>query len=705
MKSHKEYLSGYSLARNIYDASHDDISGMIALAGEENCWLEFKASIYSRQTDKSPNENDDDAYWHVARSVIAFMNSSGGVIIIGIQDGTADPVPLSENDPYGILKQRGLEAYFRQGILEHLPGMKKKWSTGLTGIWNIEEEIPEGTVYIEKSLYRNCEIALVFVKPLENCLTVKHSNREYMLVRKAGAVGRVQELTTFREMNHWLQTRQIKQAAFDAYWKNYQELAQNGFHYFAFISYSHKDEKWAKWLQESLESYCLPSTVAQDIGHDKPKRIRPIFRDATDLPVGQLIKNLRHEMYYSKFLIVICSPASAHPSVSGQHYVNNEIEFFKQIGKKDKIIPVIVEGTPGGGKNECFPPALAELGILGLDVRKQSKRRTINDIVARMLDLRPDILWKRWKRRYIYNITARCIASIILCFGLAATYFYLPSKEDWMKNAEAKKIIKVSFPHSVPQIIHIYSETDDWGWSIGSGGYRPYWYALLYIEEENDKKYYLLSSPAGNPEELNTMYLGRNIEILKYKRENSFFMVKYKNAWKKIVYTGIPVADGGCAEYVGNDGIYPESDDNSPETEENGKYALGGFNTSHEKLIDDFQSKFQMHLKKNDRASLAEMLDFPQRVFLAGRREITVDKKEFIKYFDLIFYPEFKSLILSLKKEEPFCNWRGVGIGNGIIWIKPAGKGKFKISMNNDIGILEIHEDRQKYLNSKYKQK
>ena len=31
--------------------------------------------------------------------------------------------------------------------------------------------------------------------------------------------------------------------------------------YYAFISYSHKDEEWAKWLQHEFEHYHLPTTL------------------------------------------------------------------------------------------------------------------------------------------------------------------------------------------------------------------------------------------------------------------------------------------------------------------------------------------------------------------------------------------------------------------------------------------------------------
>ncbi len=80
--------------------------------------------------------------------------------------------------------------------------------------------------------------------------------------------------------------------------------------YYAFISYSRKDEKYAKWVQDKLESYKLPSRIA----HDNPelkKGIRPIFRDKTDLGVGSLYANLGKELAASQYLIIISSPSSA----------------------------------------------------------------------------------------------------------------------------------------------------------------------------------------------------------------------------------------------------------------------------------------------------------------------------------------------------------------------------------------------------------
>ena len=43
---------------------------------------------------------------------------------------------------------------------------------------------------------------------------------------------------------------------------------------YAFISYSHKDEKRAAWIQRKLEAYRLPSVIRKEAGSTVPERIR-----------------------------------------------------------------------------------------------------------------------------------------------------------------------------------------------------------------------------------------------------------------------------------------------------------------------------------------------------------------------------------------------------------------------------------------------
>lgn len=59
------------------------------------------------------------------------------------------------------------------------------------------------------------------------------------------------------------------------------------YEYFAFISYKREDEKWAKRLQKKLESYSLPTNVRKE-NPKLPNKIRPVFRDQSELSGGNL---------------------------------------------------------------------------------------------------------------------------------------------------------------------------------------------------------------------------------------------------------------------------------------------------------------------------------------------------------------------------------------------------------------------------------
>ena len=50
--------------------------------------------------------------------------------------------------------------------------------------------------------------------------------------------------------------------------------------YWAFISYSHRDKRWAEWLHSQLETYRIPRRLVGTPGRDGavPARLFPIFR-------------------------------------------------------------------------------------------------------------------------------------------------------------------------------------------------------------------------------------------------------------------------------------------------------------------------------------------------------------------------------------------------------------------------------------------
>lgn len=126
--------------------------------------------------------------------------------------------------------------------------------------------------------------------------------------------------------------------------------------YLAFLSYSHRDAAWAKWLHKALESYRVDKDL---IGHETPyglipKTLRPIFRDREDFSAGHsLTDQTRGALDGSQFLIAVCSPNAARST-----YVNEEIRYFKAMGRAANVIPLIVDGVPGDSERECFPPAV-----------------------------------------------------------------------------------------------------------------------------------------------------------------------------------------------------------------------------------------------------------------------------------------------------------------------------------------------------------
>ncbi len=137
-------------------------------------------------------------------------------------------------------------------------------------------------------------------------------------------------------------------------------------HYKAFISYSHADNsqagrQWADWLHHALETYQVPQALVgqtNQYGQEVPARIYPVFQDEKELSANaNLNASLQNALDRAEFLIYLSSPRSAQ-SV----YVQEEIKHFKQTGKGDKIIALILRGEPEYGQQsteqQCFPDAL-----------------------------------------------------------------------------------------------------------------------------------------------------------------------------------------------------------------------------------------------------------------------------------------------------------------------------------------------------------
>jgi TIR domain len=129
------------------------------------------------------------------------------------------------------------------------------------------------------------------------------------------------------------------------------------FRYQAFISYSHADAPWAKWLHRKLERFHLGDDLSgrETVRGRVPNALRPIFRDRDEFAAGHSLSDqTRAALDDSIALIVICSPNAAK-----SHYVNEEIRLFKSRHADRLVIPLIVDIGPGHAQPQCFPPALA----------------------------------------------------------------------------------------------------------------------------------------------------------------------------------------------------------------------------------------------------------------------------------------------------------------------------------------------------------
>ena len=186
--------------------------------------------------------------------------------------------------------------------------------------------------------------------------------------------------------------------------------------YRAFISYSHKQERWAGWIHRKLETYKVPKAIVGSDGRDGPvpERLGTVFRDRDELPTSaDLGSALTEALDQSMYLVVICSPDAAR-----SRWVNEEILRFKRAGRENRILPFIVDGEPnatdrGAPEREAFPEALrfaigedgelttTRVEPIAADARPgaDGKHNAVLKLIAGLLGTNFDALKQRERRR------------------------------------------------------------------------------------------------------------------------------------------------------------------------------------------------------------------------------------------------------------------------------------------------------------------
>jgi tetratricopeptide (TPR) repeat protein len=234
------------------------------------------------------------------------------------------------------------------------------------------------------------------------------------------------------------------------------------FRYRAFLSYSHRDEAWARWLHKAIETYRVPSrlvgtTTAAGV---IPRRLAPVFRDRDELPSAtDLGGKVDEALAASANLIVICSRAAAT-----SRWVDAEVRAYKRLGRAHRIFCLIVDGEPdatditGRANEECFCNAL-RFGVdakgnatsertepIAADVRpgKDGKANARLKIIAGLLDVGFDTLKQREQQRRNRKwalLAAASFAGMLLTGGLSV-YALRARSEAIAQRGEAEGLIE-----------------------------------------------------------------------------------------------------------------------------------------------------------------------------------------------------------------------------------------------------------------------
>lgn len=190
-------ISGYAYVLQMRKLHGDDKLVDALLADSKGCetvYLELKATVVPNDDGATSKGKAESIYWNVAKALISMINTKGGILIVGVDDGkNHDVVPLEDHDPKSILRSKGLHDYYLLMIRDHIEkgswidnkhkvevvAQKKFWSQYLT------------PVFLK---YRGHDIFAYLIKPCEegDFIIVKQldcqgkDGREILYVRSHG---------------------------------------------------------------------------------------------------------------------------------------------------------------------------------------------------------------------------------------------------------------------------------------------------------------------------------------------------------------------------------------------------------------------------------------------------------------------------------------------------------------------------------------
>ena len=207
------------------------------------------------------------------------------------------------------------------------------------------------------------------------------------------------------------------------------------FRYKAFISYNHRDLKFAKHLHRKLEAFSFRPSKQMGKG-DKP--LHPVFLDENELKAGSTLSEaIQHSIRESEYLIVICSANSVQSK-----WVKAELAFMKSLNREHDIIGVI----PDKNGDETHLAALfgAKSEHLAADFRSgKNKNLQLSKIAATVMGVELDEIYQRETRRKNKQMMTGVagLSAVAMVMSTLAANAYFSEKEAVRQRQNSEEVI------------------------------------------------------------------------------------------------------------------------------------------------------------------------------------------------------------------------------------------------------------------------
>jgi hypothetical protein len=214
--------------------------------------------------------------------------------------------------------------------------------------------------------------------------------------------------------------------------------------YDAFISYRHLEPDYtvAKELHKLLEQFPIPAPVKKSSGK---QRMGKVFRDQEELPTSpDLGSDILDALKASRWLIVVCSPR-----LPLSRWCLKEIETFIELGRRDRILPLLIEGAPQdsfpdllryseiGGERVEREPLAADIRAESLPLMKKKLRVEKLRLLAPMLGVGFDDLRQRAHARFVRRAATAAISAALALAVFGGVFFYQWTQTRLMESMAA----------------------------------------------------------------------------------------------------------------------------------------------------------------------------------------------------------------------------------------------------------------------------